>query len=266
MDLERFQYAISLSDSGRNEDAARELHAMAEDLRNGPDSERGLILLNEAICLGRLGRPLEEAKSLLNEASALLGGDRTMRALVDYTDASFYMGYRDRDPAKALQKFDAVLRTHAEILREPKTRDLLYGEIQLRRGFLLLEFKRYQEARVALEDVLGLNVEKDAEFYFDLGRCYTELHEWTAAAQRLLQALDMGLSEDRLVRAHFYVGTVYYHTKAYGKALQEFEYCEANISKSTMPARVLYKWLALTCQTVGREEDARRYSHLAAKG
>ena len=266
MDEQRFQHAIALSDSGRGEDAVRELHSLAEELRDGPDTERGLVLLNEAICLSRLGRPLEDAKGLLNEASALLGPDETMRALVDYTDASFYMGYTDRNPTKALEKFNRALRKHARILRDPRTRELLYGEIQLRRGLLLVELERYKEARPVLEEALTLDVEKDAAFHFNLGSCYTELHEWNLAKQQLLQALEKGLPDDRVVRAHFYLGIVYFRTKAYGKALREFEFCEANISKSTMPLRVLYKWLALTCQSTGREENARKYLHLAAKG
>ena len=74
----------------------------------------------------------------------------------------------------------------------------------------------------------------------------------------------MGLPEDRIVKTHFYLGVVYFHMRAYGKALQEFEYCEANVSKSTLPRRGLYKWLALVCRNVGREESARKYSQLAA--
>lgn len=77
---------------------------------------------------------MKEAKRLLNEASALLGQDPTTRALVDSTDASLYMSHTERDPRVALEKFNKVLQKHARILREPKTRDLLYGEIQLRRG------------------------------------------------------------------------------------------------------------------------------------
>lgn len=128
-----------------------------------------------------------------------------------------------------------------------------------------MELEHYKEARPVLEEALTLNVEKDAAFHFNLGRCYTELHQWSPAKKHFLQALKMGLPEDRVVRTHFYLGTIYFQTRIFGNALQEFELCEANISKSTMPRRVLYKWLALTCRVLGREENATKYSQLAAK-
>jgi tetratricopeptide (TPR) repeat protein len=260
MDEQRFQRAISLRDSGRLEEAASELRSLVEDSSNAPDIERGLILLNEAICLSHMDGTFEKARRLLEEASPLLGRNRSMRALVDSTDASFYMG---RDPKKALQKFDSVSRKYADVLGLPEEIGL-YGENQLRRGLLLVELKRYREARPVLEEVLTLDVEKDSAFYFNLGICYLELRESELARQRLLQALGMGLPEDRIVKTHFYLGVVYFRTRAYGKALQEFEFCEANINKSTLPLRGLYKWLALTCRNVGREESARKYSQLAA--
>ena len=263
MDLQRFQHAISLLDSGKLEEAASELHSMYEELLDVSHEEAGLMLLNEANCLGRLGRPLKECRALLDQASELLGQDATKRALVDSAEASFYMGYVERNPAKALEKFDRVLKQHAEILHDPK-QNFLYGEIQLRRGLLLVEFKRFREAKPVMEEVLSLDVEKNSDFYFDLGRCYTELKEWNLATPQLLKALDMGLSEDRVVRAHFYLGTIHYQQGAHGKALQEFEFCEANLCNTTMPSRVLYKWLALTCRTIGRNESAQRYLQLAA--
>lgn len=48
MDWERFRKAISLRDSGKIEEAARELRCLAEESRNTGDIDRGLILLNEA--------------------------------------------------------------------------------------------------------------------------------------------------------------------------------------------------------------------------
>ena len=114
-----------------------------------------------------------------------------------------------------------------------------------------------------LEEVLTLDVEKDADFHFNLGICYMELEESELARQKLLQALGMGLSEDRVVKTHFYLGVVYSQMRAHGKALQEFEFCEANIGKTSLPLRGLYKWLAVTHRIVGREENARRYLRLA---
>lgn len=264
MDLERFQRAISMRDAGKLDEAASELRSMYEELRNVADEEAGLMLLNEANCLSRLGCSLEECKELLNQASELFGDDETKRALVDYEEASFYLNYRNRDSVKALEKFDWVLQQHGEILRQPK-QSFLYAETQLRRGLLLVELKRFREARPVMEEVLSLNLERDSNFYFMLGICYMELGEAKSAKQYFLRALDMGLPEDRIVKAHFYLGVVYFRLRAYGQALKEFEFCESNISGSALPLRGLYKWLALTCRNVGREDNARKYSELAAK-
>lgn len=260
MDEQRFQHAISLRDSGKLEEAASELHSMVEESHSAPDIEKGLLLLNEAICLDRLDH-WNEARKHLNEASALLGDEKGMRALVDSTEASFYMG---RNPKKALTKFEHVARKYADVLRLPHETGL-YGENQLRRGLLLVELKRYEEARPVLEEVLTLGVEKDADFYFNLGICYMELRESELAKQKFLHALSVGLSEDRVVKTHFYLGVEYFRTRAYGKALHEFEFCEANISKTTLPLRGLHEWLGLTCRNVGREESAQRYLRLAKK-
>jgi tetratricopeptide (TPR) repeat protein len=262
MDVQRFQHAISLLDSGKLDEAASELHSMYEELLDVSHEEAGLMLLNEAVCLSRQGQPLEECRALLNQASELLGKEEAKRALVKYTEGSFYMGYGNRNPAKALEKFDEVLRRHAGILHEPKE-NFLYAEIQLRRALMLVELKRFREAKPVMEEVLSLDVEKDSDFYFDLGICYMELRDSESAKQQFLRALDMGLPKERTIKAHFYLGVVYFRLRAYGQALKEFEFCEANIHGSTLPLRGLYKWLALTCRNVGREENARRYSELA---
>lgn len=192
-----------------------------------------------------------------------MGKDEAARALLDYAGATFYS---DKDPVKALSKLDKVLLDHAQVLGEAKTPEPLYGEICLRRGLLLVYLGRFDEARRVLEEVSTLGtVEKDGEFYFNLGFCYMELHEPERAKPEFLRALDIGLPDDHSLKTHFYLGVVYFRTRSYGRALREFEFCEANINKSTLPLRGLYKWLALTCKNIGREENARIYSELASR-
>ncbi|MHB8539560.1 MAG: tetratricopeptide repeat protein [Candidatus Acidiferrales bacterium] len=233
---------------------------MVDELQDAPDIEKGLLLLNEAICLDRLDR-LDEARRRLKEASALVGEDRSMRALVDSTDASFYMG---RNPKKALDKFDSVSRRYADILHCPEERSQ-YGENQLRRGLLLVELKRNREARRVLEEVLTLDVEKNGDFYFSLGICYLALRENDLARQQFCEALRLGLPEQKLVDSHFYLGVAHFRMRGYARALHEFEFCETNIGKSNLPSRGVNKWLALTCRNLGLQEEAKRYAALGKK-
>jgi tetratricopeptide (TPR) repeat protein len=259
MDEQRFQHAISLRDAGKFEDAACELGHMAEGSPDPP--EKGLILLNQAVCLSHVDTQLGSAKKLLREASILLGGDRGVRALVEFTDASFYMGL---DPKTALAKLDSISRNYSDVLRRPEERGL-YGETQLRRGLLLVELKRYRKARPILEEVLALDVEKNGEFYFSLGLCYLALRETEPAGQQFREALHLGLAEQKLVDCHFYLGVVDFRTKAYAKALQEFEFCRRNHNKTKLPAKTLYKWLAATCTRLFLTDDAERYRQLSDK-
>lgn len=260
MNLERFHRAIALRDVGKIEDAARELHRMAEE--SLVTSDRGLILLNEAICVSKLDRPLNEARELLKRASNLLGESEEMRTLIDHADASFYMG---RNSKKALRKFDLVLKKHGEILLDPQMRELVYGEIQLRRALLLVELKQYEKARPVIEEVLDLDVEKDGQFYFSLGICYLALRENELARKHFEEALRLGLPEQKLVDCHFYLGVAYFRVGAYARALPELKSCESNIGKSKLTARTLYKWLSATCLGLSLFEDSKRYKNLSAK-
>ncbi|MGB7025061.1 MAG: tetratricopeptide repeat protein, partial [Candidatus Acidiferrales bacterium] len=255
MDLERFQHAISLRDSGKLEEAASELRSMVEESPNAPAIERGLLWINEEACLVQLGR-FEEARHSWGMANELLKECAEVRLLVEYDDACLCMS--ERKPEDAFRKFKSMLTRHAEVLKTPEESGY-YREIQLRHGLLLVELKRYREARPIMEEVLALDVEKDGAFYFSLGICYLALHEKDLARQQFCEALRLGLPDEKLVDSHFYLGVAYFRMRAYAKALQEFEFCEANIRKSTLPLRGLYKWLALTCRNLDLREEAKRY-------
>lgn len=73
------------------------------------------------------------------------------------------------------------------------------------------------------------------------------------------------MADDRAVKAHFYLGWAHFRLKAYGNALQEFEFCETNIAKSALTLTRVQKRLAQTCLKVGRKEEALRYAKLVAK-
>lgn len=261
MDEQRFQHAIFLRDSGRPEEAAYELRSMIEDSPNAPDMEKGLILLNEAVCLSHGGGSLDKAERLLEEASSLLGEDRGVRALVDSAEASFYMG---QDPRKALEKYDLVSRKYADVLRSSEEKGL-YRENQLRRGLLLVELKHYRKARAVMEEVLKFDVEKNGEFYFSFGICYLALHENELARQQFGEAIRLGVPEQKLIDCRFYLGVAYFRMQMYAKALHEFESCQSHTSKSKLPLKTLYRWLGLTCQQLSLTEEARRYKDLSAK-
>lgn len=261
MNLERFQHAISLRDEGSLEEAATELHSMATSSSDMTDAERGLLFINEEGVLAQLNR-IEEARHCWNEANRLLSGHNQVRLLVDYDDACLCMA--ERRPEDALRKFDAMLKRHSDALKTPEDKGY-YSEIQLRRGLLLVELERHREARPNLEEVLSLEVEKDGAFYFSLGICYMHSRETGLSVQQFLEGLRLGLPEHQVVQAHYYLGTLYYRMGSYGKALQEFEFCETNAGESRPPLGWVYSKLASTCRKLGLQEDAERYSKLIAR-
>jgi len=84
MDWTRFENANKLWKAGRNEDAAQEFHAIAEEVEHA--DEKAGVLINEHKCYCQIGK-LNEAREVMREIRVLPMQNNFVRMIVDFGDA-----------------------------------------------------------------------------------------------------------------------------------------------------------------------------------
>ena len=204
MDWERFQGAMALRDSGREEDAIRELRAMGLEALD-PD-EKAAHIDGEAVCLLRLGR-LDEARKC-NRRAADVSVSRGIRARIDFTEA--VICWEERKFKESLGLLNKMLKEYSELLSTPDFRDL-YEKVHQRRAILLAEFDRHREACPLLEEALSfqLDAEDKALLLYYLGVALYKLGDKLGARTRFLEALQDRPDDYGSISSRFY----YYYVK-----------------------------------------------------
>jgi tetratricopeptide (TPR) repeat protein len=191
MDQGRFQKAMALRDSGREEEAIHELRAMAQEALE--PNEKAMFTYGEAVCLLRLGR-FEEARKCNRQAVAISPRDE-IRSRVDFNEV--FLCWEERKFQECLRMLNNMLRDYSDLLCTPDFRDL-YEQIQRKRATLLTEFNRPREARPLLEEALSfeLDAEDKATILYYLGVALYNLGDKDEAKTRLLAALQGRLYYD----------------------------------------------------------------------
>jgi len=260
MDWERYQKALALEDSGREEEAIRELRAMAEEAID-PD-EKAAHIFGEAVCLLRLGR-LDEARKCNRRAADVSVSDG-MRARTDSCEAVTY--WEERKFKESFDVLNKMLKDYSGLLSTPDFRDL-YEMVHQRRAILLAEFGRQREARPLLEEALSFQLDADdkALLLYYLGVALYKLGDKPGAKTRFLEALQGRPDDYGSISSRFYLGVIYSEEGAYGKALQEFGRVELKVSLTGIPKGRVYGWLARTYRLSGNAREAEKYEKLARK-
>jgi len=260
MDQERFQKAMALRDSGREEGAIRELRAMAREAIE--PVEKAVYMYGEAVCLLRLGR-FEEARRCNRQAIAICPSNE-IQSRVDLNEV--FLCWEERKFQKCLDMLNRMLKDYSALLCTPDFRDL-YEQVQFRRGILLTEFSRPREARPLLEEGLSfdLDAEDKAKLLYYLGLAFFNLGDKKQAKARFLEALQGRNDDDASILARYYLGVIYSEEGAYGKALQEFERVEPHASRASIENEKIYGWLARTYRLTGNSSEAERCEKLARK-
>jgi tetratricopeptide (TPR) repeat protein len=257
IDWERFQEAMALRDSGREEEAIRELRAMAQEALD-PD-EKAAHILGEAVSLLRLGR-LDEARKC-NRRAADVAVSRGIRARIDFNEA--VICWEERKFKESFGVLNKMLKDYSELLSTPDFRDL-YEKVHQRRAILLAEFDRQREARPLLEEALSFQLDADdkALLLYYLGVALYKLGDKLGAKTRFLEAQQGRPDDYGSISSRFYLGVIYSEEGAYGKALQEFEWVEPRVSLTGIPKDRIYGWLAKTYRQTGNPSKAERYEKL----
>lgn len=269
MDDQRFLKACQLRDHGKLTEAIDEFRRIAEDTRD-PIDKAG-VLLNVAATLRALSE-FGKAREELSAVQSLVASsdDSSVEALrdprllqlevsLDFEEADIcgYEGKLD----EALAKFDLLLKKYGRMLKEPELRES-YEMIQARRGFILADLGRCKEALPTLEEAESFE-ERKAEIYFYLGHCYLTDRKYGRAAEKLVNALRLGLPRSLEYRAHCELGIAHYRLKDYTQAKVEFEKSAETADAEYIQQAQIWKWLENTSQVLGLKDQAERYSRLA---
>jgi tetratricopeptide (TPR) repeat protein len=258
MDVERFERAMTLRNSGRVEESLQELKEL---VRAAIDpEEKAALVLNESRCLETLGR-FREARQRSDDARRISKA-AAIQSRADFGEANLDWLEGKRD--EALGKLTELLKTYAQLLSTPEHHDL-YEETQFRRGVLLTELGRYGEGRPVLEECLSFDLEPSdkGDVLYNLGFCYMKTGDPDRAKEKFLETLEHGAQDVYLVRAHYRLGVIYSREGAHAKALHEFETCLPRSEEAQIPKQDVYAWLATTARSLGRTGDADYYEKLA---
>lgn len=263
MDEERFLKACQLREDGKLREAIDEFYRIAEDTEDPVD--KAGVLLNVATTLQALGQ-YDQAREQLSTARSIVAplDDSNIERLLqlkvglafEEADILSYEGNLE----KALAQFDLLLKNYDKELKEPELRKT-YEMIQARRGFILADLGRCKEALPILEEAKSFEGRK-AEISFYLGHCYVASRDYSKGAEKLLEALRIGLYERLAYRAHCELGIVHFRLKDYAQAKLEFEKCAETADKEYMQQAQIWKWLENTSRVLGFKDEADRYSRL----
>ena len=269
MDDERFLKACELREDGKLREAIDEFYRIAEDTQDPVD--KAGVLLNVAATLQALGQ-YDQAREQLSAAQSIVAplDDSSIESSCDEQLLQLKVGlaFEEADilsyegnTEEALAQFDLLLKKYDQELKEPGLRKK-YEMIQARRGFILADLGRCQEALPILEEAESFEG-REAETRFYLGHCYLAKDDYSSAMEKLIEALKIGLYRRLEYRAHCELGIVYYTLKDYGQAKLEFEKSAETADAEYMQQAQIWKWLEITSRTLGLKDEADRYSKLA---
>jgi tetratricopeptide (TPR) repeat protein len=178
---------------------------------------------------------------------------------LDFEDAD--LCWKRGQNEEALAKFDAARKKHKQRLREADFRGV-YETIEACRAFILADLGRCGEAMPILEEA-GSFTEYKEGIAFYLGHCYLSAHDYCRAEEKLIEALRLGLPHNLEYRAHCELGIAYYELRDYAAARRELEKSVEMADESYLKDGSIWKWLEVTCRSLGLKDEARHYANLS---
>jgi tetratricopeptide (TPR) repeat protein len=257
MDQERFDRAMALVDSGNVEKAITQLHALAERAED-PD-EKFAATLKEASCLNSLRR-FGEARAAVERARQIMRYEEA-KAYADNEEAFALWGERRYEDS--LRLYNEVLSAFPRVLKVPEHREL-YEMAQAQRGTVLATLGRAEEALPLLEEALTYSIgdEMKGGVYCDLGYCFRIMNQPEKAKSAFEQALRLCTDPTVVLGSRYNLATIYAKEGAFGKALQELEWCEAHLADGDLPRDYVYGSLVKVLRAAGRPAEAEEYLKL----
>ena len=252
--MEALQHAISVRDAGDQETALEEFRLLAD--KTADPVEKASLILNETNILIALRR-FEEAMGSLQRARHI-ATDESSRAHADCQEALLSMW--EGRPKDALRIYRRMLDEYPRFLADPEYRYLKI-EVDLNIGVALAFLGRADEAIPRLNEALtyGIPDGRKAWVYYKLGVCFQIKKQEQRAIEAFQKAIQLSSDLDTLVGARYSLGVLYGKEGAWGKALQELEWCEQHFVPCDIPLEWVCACLAKILRAVGRITEAEKY-------
>ena len=199
-DAQQFNYACARFHAGDYSEALDKLLELATRISDPWDSAE--LLYNEALFLLEMGRVAEARqrvsdldKALMLVAKAPIDGDEfdapvSLPVMAKHADLKVTI--KEGKKLEAVRLIEDLIFSYPKQLALPQFRTM-FEEVKTLRGLLLAELCRWDEAKSFLEDATPPEVWRNYHSYY-LGWCYYELGDIQNARERLLEAINLGLS------------------------------------------------------------------------
>jgi tetratricopeptide (TPR) repeat protein len=250
---ERKDEALKLLEASKFSEAAAAFRELAE---GAPDSdERAAALIGEYQCLEALGM-FAKARESVHEAASL--GEQTPEYLARMVYFEACLDANEGKNEMAVEKLNKLLEEHADLLHTPECLDL-YESIQYQRAEYLSNLNRMGQALPLFLETRGFKKEKPKDFIFRMAFCVAKCGDFERAHVLMKRAL----ADCRDIRqenmARYYLGLIYAAARDYGKALAEFQFCEAHLDEFDLSIPSLMEALSYVCEKSGRTGGAAKY-------
>jgi tetratricopeptide (TPR) repeat protein len=224
-------------------------------------NDRKYLLFRKSSCFGIL-RDFAHARQHLS--LALQEDPQSLDGKLTYEYLSGLLYQQEGEYEAALTKLNDVSRNYTEAFKCVELR-FMYEDIQQRRAFLSVTLSRFEDAIPLLNETISFGLEQQlkSDALASLGLCYLELSDYVSARDHFVKAIDIGLTERWLGRAHFYLGIAYFYTDMLEEARQEFLTCETQAGVNGVPMFDVFAWLCTTSNLLGDAEASERYARLA---
>jgi tetratricopeptide (TPR) repeat protein len=252
-----FEAALKLGYGDHPQRAIQQLEILEQEVQD--KENKGLVILYEALFLGRLGRTTE-ARERLRAVAKLWEPSPEHQARMAVVDA--LLDEADGQAPRTLKKLGQILEEYRTLWKTDDVHNL-YEEIQFNRGRLLATIGDWRLALPVLEECLSFERPMAGELYQSLGFCYFQAERWDKAEEILRLALSKEIIPSFSSAAHYYLGRIFYLRGALGKALMEFELALSDAKVAGTSQKNIYDALAKSSQYLGLSEDASRYALLA---
>ena len=157
----------------------------------------------------------------------------------------------------ALTILDTLTIEYATFLSSSDFEDIR-NEVQILRGILLVDARRYREAQPLLDNASAPSGWEALVSHYK-ARTYFELSDFEKAKSLLLEALNQEAISIWSARSHYLLGRIYYGAAEFLNAKAEFEQCLKLADPDFVGANKVFEWLESTAKalTVGSISDAK---------
>ena len=160
----------------------------------------------------------------------------------------------EKKEAEALRLVEDLFSRFPKQLSTPDFAELK-SQMDAHHGFLLTNEGRWIEAKAILKHSIPPEHWKGILSSY-LGHCHYQLQEYLEAKATLVEALTLGVPEDRKAAVRYALGIIKHHLSDLRGAKDEFELCVKTATSEYLGTTKIWEWLEETARAGGKYEEA----------